>query len=131
MLHSILFDQHAALLFSQRTKSFHGFSLAVPMSTSSNKKAVPTVLVFGASGKIGRALVDKLHQTKQVHVIASVRSVEKAAPFQAAGIETRILDLNAPERHGLETTLIPALRGVDRIFYSRATMYPCWRTPRP
>lgn len=75
----------------------------------------PNVLVLGASGKIGRALVELLSQSEQVNVIAAVRSPEKAAPFNAAGIETRIIDLDAPERYGLKA-IQPALTGIDRIF---------------
>lgn len=68
---------------------------------TSNSK--PTVLVIGATSKIGRALVQELHRTQDTQVVAAVRSSAKADQFKAQGIETEILDLEKPERYGLET----------------------------
>ena len=79
---------------------------------ASNK---PNVLIFGATGKIGRTLVNELHQTGDVNVIAAVRSPEKAASFKAQNIETRALNLDKAERYGL-SAIQSVLSGVDRIF---------------
>ncbi len=79
---------------------------------------LPTVLVIGATGKIGRPLVENLvkkNGANDVRVIAVTRDSEKAGEFEAQGIETRILDLNRAELYGLDE-IIQALEGIDRIF---------------
>jgi NAD(P)H dehydrogenase (quinone) len=68
----------------------------------------PTVLVLGATGRVGRKVTQILAAAGDTHVIAGVRSVEKAAPLQALGVELRPLDLDRRD------TLAPALKGVDR-----------------
>ncbi len=80
---------------------------------TSNSK--PTVLVIGATSKIGRVLVQELHRTQDTQVVAAVRSSAKADQFKAQGIETQILDLEKPERYGLET-IQSAFRGIERVF---------------
>lgn len=67
-----------------------------------------TILVLGATGKVGREIARLLAQTDDVQVIAGVRSPDKAAQLVEHGIEVRHLDLDHQE------TLIPALQGVDR-----------------
>ncbi|GAA6621056.1 NmrA family NAD(P)-binding protein [Scytonema sp. NUACC26] len=68
----------------------------------------PTILVLGATGKVGNETVRQLKAIGDSRVIAAVRSPEKATQFKDQGIETVILDLDNPE------TLLPALQGVDR-----------------
>ncbi len=68
----------------------------------------PTILVLGATGKVGGEIVRQLKAAGDSQVLAAVRSPEKAALFKDQGIETVILDLDSPE------TLLPALQGVDR-----------------
>ena len=68
----------------------------------------PTVLVMGATGKVGFEIARKLIQSNDVYVIAGVRSLEKAKYLAEQGIEIRSFDL---DRQG---TLAPALSGVDR-----------------
>ena len=68
----------------------------------------PTILVLGATGKVGSETIRQLQLAGGTHVVAAVRSTEKAQSFQAQGIDTVILDLDQPE------TLEPALQGIDR-----------------
>lgn len=68
----------------------------------------PTILVLGATGKVGKQTAQLLAQTDAVRVIAGVRSPEKAEQLRDRNIEIRYLDLDRQE------TLIPALEEVDR-----------------
>ena len=68
----------------------------------------PTVLVLGATGKVGREAVRLLTGADDVNIVVGVRSPEKAQSFQAQGIEVRSLDLDRHE------TLAPALKNVNR-----------------
>lgn len=69
----------------------------------------PTVLITGATGQIGGETLRNLSLDDRVTPVAAVRSAAKAAPFQARGIRTVILDFDRQE------TLLPALRGIDRV----------------
>lgn len=83
--------------------------------TTENK---PTVLVLGATGKIGGALVRELRANpgaENVQIIAAVRKPEQVEQFKVQGIEARPLDLDKPERYGLET-IQSAFDGIDRVF---------------
>jgi NAD(P)H dehydrogenase (quinone) len=66
--------------------------------------ASPTILVTGATGQLGRLVVEQL-RAAGARVIAGVRDASKAA----AGVEARTLDYDRPE------TLSAALAGVDRL----------------
>ncbi|HEV2605582.1 MAG TPA: NmrA family NAD(P)-binding protein [Microvirga sp.] len=80
--------------------------------------SIPTILVFGASGQIGGALVEELaadHAAGRVRLIAGVRRSSAADALRARGIEARVLDLDRPEVEGL-ASLTAALAGVDRVF---------------
>lgn len=68
----------------------------------------PQVLVLGATGKVGGKVAQLLAESKQVKVIAGVRSPQKAKTLQEQGIEIRHLDLDKQD------TLVPALEGIDR-----------------
>ena len=76
----------------------------------------PTILILGATGKVGGETVRQLMAAGDSRVLAAVRSrercvalsPEKAQPLQDRGIETVVLDLDRPE------TLAPALQGVNR-----------------
>jgi NAD(P)H dehydrogenase (quinone) len=81
----------------------------------------PTVLVLGASGNIGGALVRELTANpgqEQVKVRAAVRRPEAAESFRRVGVETVFLDLEGIERIplGRNRPLLDALAGVDRLF---------------
>ncbi|MFJ9079891.1 NAD(P)H-binding protein [Streptomyces sp. NPDC102278] len=66
-----------------------------------------TVLVTGARGRIGRAVVDRLHAAGTAVRAASARPAEPAVP---AGVDTVELALNRPE------TFAAALAGIRRVF---------------
>lgn len=68
----------------------------------------PLVLVLGATGKVGGKVASLLTESKDVKVVAGVRSPEKAAFLKEKGIEIRHLDLDKQD------TLQPALEGIDR-----------------
>ncbi|MBD2248269.1 SDR family oxidoreductase [Nostoc sp. FACHB-888] len=68
----------------------------------------PTILVLGATGKVGAKIAQILAQSGDVKVVAGVRSPNKIKTLEAIGIEIRHLDLDRQE------TLAPALAGIDR-----------------
>ena len=68
----------------------------------------PNILVLGATGKVGGAVVNQLIDNKDVNVVAATRSSEKAQTFKDKGIDSIILDLDKPE------TIAPALENIDR-----------------
>lgn len=79
---------------------------------------LPTVLVVGATSKIGQPLIEELSKqtgTPDVRVIAATRNADKAKQFEAKGVETRILDLDRAARFGLDKT-VNALAGIERLF---------------
>jgi NAD(P)H dehydrogenase (quinone) len=66
-------------------------------------------MVTGASGNLGRHVLDALITAGAKSVIAGTRSPDKLANYQARGITTRKLDFDQPE------TLPGAFAGVDRL----------------
>jgi uncharacterized protein YbjT (DUF2867 family) len=79
--------------------------------------ATPAVLVFGATGNIGGAVVRELlpdHQAGRLKLIAAVRRPEAASAFERQGIETRLIDLDRAEMEGL-APVVGAMRGVNRV----------------
>ncbi len=79
---------------------------------------VPTILVFGATGAIGGALIKQLmpdHAEARARLIATTRNSAAAAGFERLGIECRRIDLDHAGDQGLEPVL-RAVRGVDRVF---------------
>jgi NAD(P)H dehydrogenase (quinone) len=68
----------------------------------------PTVLITGATGQIGGDVLRRLQSDNSITLVAAVRSAAKAAPLEAQGIRTVILDFDKEE------TLGPALQGIDR-----------------
>lgn len=74
----------------------------------------PTLFVTGATGALGRLVIDALLETVPARsILAGVRDLDKheeaAGAFRARGIEARAADYTRPE------TLEHALRGVDRL----------------
>jgi NAD(P)H dehydrogenase (quinone) len=67
----------------------------------------PRVLVMGATGQVGGAVIPLLAANNTVEVVAAARNREKAAGL---GVPTVHLDLDD------FSTFAPALEGVDRIF---------------
>jgi uncharacterized protein YbjT (DUF2867 family) len=68
----------------------------------------PTVLVLGATGKVGAETARILAESGDIKVVAGVRSPEKAQHLKEKGIEVRHLDLDRQE------TLAAALEGINR-----------------
>jgi NAD(P)H dehydrogenase (quinone) len=73
----------------------------------SMRNAPSRVLVTGATGKVGSALVSRLRRESSVDVIAGVRSPQKATSL---GVPTVRLDFDRVE------TLEPAMQDIDTVF---------------
>lgn len=67
------------------------------------------LLVTGASGHLGKAVVGELRRLGAKKVIAATRTPEKHQDLAALGVEVREADFDRPE------TLQAAFRGVDRL----------------
>jgi len=68
-----------------------------------------TLLVCGASGKLGRKVVENLLEGGATRVIAATRTPEKIADLKERGVEVRRADFDDP------ATLQVAFAGVDRL----------------
>ena len=68
-----------------------------------------TLLVTGASGHLGRRVVEILLEGKAGKVIAGTRDPAKVADLAAKGAVVRVIDFDRPE------TLAEGLKGVDRL----------------
>ncbi|MCP3140050.1 SDR family oxidoreductase [Pyxidicoccus xibeiensis] len=70
------------------------------------------ILVTGATGKLGRLVIDALlEKVPARQVIAAVRNPEKAADLDARGVQVRRADYSQPE------TLGPAFAGVEKVLF--------------
>ena len=67
------------------------------------------LLVTGANGQLGRAVVEELLRLGAKHVMATSRTPEKLAHLKAQGVEVRAADFDRPE------TLRSAFAGVERL----------------
>lgn len=74
-----------------------------------SKTNQPTLLVTGASGQLGRRVVELLLEADAGTIIATTRTPEKLADFSAQGVIVRQADFNDPE------SLTTAFAGVDRL----------------
>lgn len=77
------------------------------MLISSNK---PTILVLGASGQIGRLIVNNLHTLDDVNVRVTSRHPQEVKRLKDNGEDVVYLDLDRAE------TFATALAGIDRVF---------------
>jgi NAD(P)H dehydrogenase (quinone) len=68
-----------------------------------------TLLVTGASGHLGRRVVELLLEAKAGHIIAATRTPEKIADLAKLGAEVRQADFDQPD------SLAAAFAGVDRL----------------
>lgn len=69
----------------------------------------PTLLVTGASGHLGRRVIELLLEANAGTVVAASRAPEKLADFAAQGVIVRHADFDDP------TSLTTAFAGVDRL----------------
>ena len=67
------------------------------------------LLVTGANGQLGRAVVEELLRLGATHVVAATRTPEKLGHLSERGVEVRAADFDHPE------TLRNAFAGVDRL----------------
>ena len=67
----------------------------------------PRVLVMGATGQVGGALIPLLTANNTVEVIAAARNREKASKLGVSSVHLDLDDFS---------TFAPALEGIDRIF---------------
>jgi NAD(P)H dehydrogenase (quinone) len=78
----------------------------------------PIVFLFGATGNIGRVLVNELlpdQSAGRLKLIAAVRRPEAAAELEERGVETRLVNLDDAEMEGV-APLVETMRGADRVF---------------
>lgn len=68
-----------------------------------------SLLVTGASGHLGRRVIELLLEAKAGHIIAATRTPEKLADLAGRGVEVRRADFDEP------TSLPAAFTGVDRL----------------
>jgi NAD(P)H dehydrogenase (quinone) len=79
--------------------------------------SVPTVLVFGAGGAIGTALIEELlpdHEAGRLRLVGSARRPEALRGLCDRGVEARHLDLNDAEVQGTRPVL-DVVHGADRV----------------
>ncbi len=69
----------------------------------------PVLLVTGASGHLGRHVIELLLEARAGTIIATTRTPEKLADFSAQGVLVRQADFNDP------ASLSEAFAGVDRL----------------
>jgi NAD(P)H dehydrogenase (quinone) len=77
-----------------------------------------TVLVLGAGGTVGTALVEALmpdHEEGRLRLVTATRRPESLARWRERGVEVRRLDLDEAETSGLGAVR-PAFEGVDAVF---------------
>jgi uncharacterized protein YbjT (DUF2867 family) len=80
--------------------------------------STPGILVIGASGAIGSALIEELlpdRQAGHLRLVAATRQQQVARSLEGRGIEVRRLDLDDAETDGLDAVQ-PVFEGIDRVF---------------
>lgn len=79
----------------------------------------PTLLVTGASGQLGRRVVELLLERNAGPIVATTRTPEKIADLAARGVEVRKADFTDPK------SLVPAFRGAQRmLLISSSDLFP-------
>jgi len=74
-----------------------------------SKNHQPVLLVTGASGHLGRRVIELLLEARAGTIVATTRTPEKLADFSAQGVLVRQADFNDP------ASLSAAFAGVDRL----------------
>jgi NAD(P)H dehydrogenase (quinone) len=80
--------------------------------------SAPAILVLGATGKIGGALIEELlpdHAAGRLRLVAAARRAEAVRQLEERGVEARHIDLGVAETQGLEP-ILDAMDGIDRLF---------------
>ena len=67
------------------------------------------LLVTGASGQLGRRVIELLLESGEANIIATTRQPEKLADFSAEGVDVRYASFDEPD------TLSQAFQGADRL----------------
>jgi len=70
---------------------------------------IPSMLVTGASGHLGRRVVEILLEARPSHIIATTRHPDKIKDLAARGVEVRWADFDEPD------TLADAFAGAERM----------------
>jgi NAD(P)H dehydrogenase (quinone) len=68
-----------------------------------------SLLVTGASGQLGRLVIESLLDMQVGHIIATTREPSKLADLAAKGVEVRAANFDEPQ------TLTTAFAGADRL----------------
>jgi NAD(P)H dehydrogenase (quinone) len=76
---------------------------------TNNASTAPTLLVTGASGHLGRRVIELLLERNAAHIVAATRTPEKLADFAQRGVEVRYADFDDPQ------SLTQAFAGVERV----------------
>ncbi len=76
---------------------------------SSQSSATPTLLVSGASGHLGRRVIELLLETGERHIVAATRTPATLADLAARGVDVRQADFDDAN------SLPAAFAGVDRM----------------
>jgi short subunit dehydrogenase-like uncharacterized protein len=59
----------------------------------------PTVLILGATGQVGRSILEHLkHESDAVHIRIGTRRPEQVTTFQQQGGDAVLLDLDSPAK---------------------------------
>jgi NAD(P)H dehydrogenase (quinone) len=91
---------------------FESYSLIVTIENfklSSKEGIMSTLLVTGASGHLGRRVLELLLETQTGQIIATTRTPEKLADFAQRGVIVRQADFDDP------ASLVTAFTGADRL----------------
>lgn len=68
------------------------------------------IVITGASGQLGRLVIDALLQTESpANIVAAVRTPEKVKDLADRGVQVRVADYSAPE------SLVAAFRGASKV----------------
>src|SRR5436190_8513588 len=83
----------------------------------SQQQHQPTLLVTGASGQLGRRVVELLLEKGASSIIATTRTPEKLADFAARGVVVRPADFDDPD------SLARAFAGAERLLMISAQIF--------
>lgn len=70
----------------------------------------PTILIIGATGRVGSQVVQQLSSSEDVKIRLTSQHLDVVQKWQSNGEDAAVLDLNNPDTFG------PALDGIDAVF---------------